>query len=363
MRPDRSSRIFDDFQRQGRIVQAKRRDDIETHFWTYMDYLGGNLYENPYLCPAAQRNEIKKYLKELRDSRKGEVVDQAKQEGKLLYEFSRLVIEELEPGDFHHRLENLETLDGLDEETLLKMRKNVEPINKERAFRLIEIWSNNEFYKSSADSELEDIDTTIHAKLLWNVDQALEGCFSKSMSKLFHFLLNEEDQIELFVNGLPEHEAFFDFVEKHKQSLNQGEITNIATSGVKISLRRFLENFAKQFFLEIERIQKDSGKENGKQIATLRKQELEAYYRRQKVTLPKPDKEKKDFMKREVIRKQAHGERMSRQEEAFYKTIGDRIVLKRDELVPTAIYEKLLETLLPSFVITVTDDFKLCREA
>ena len=60
-------------------------------------------------------------------------------------------------------------------------------------------------------------------------------------------------------------------------------------------------------------------------------------------------------MKREVIRKRTKGEALSRQEEAFYKTIGERVILKRRELVPTGAYALLIENILPSAMIEITD--------
>jgi len=153
---------------------------------------------------------------------------------------------------------------------------------------------------------------------------------------------------------LPEHAVFVDFVKANKQQLNEGEITSIANSGEKAALRRFLEKIANHYFLDFRTEPKVSGTENGKHIAILRKKELEGFYRRQKVSLPKTDKDRKIYMKREVIRKRIAGETLSRQEDAFYKTIGERVILKRRELVPTRVYTKLLENMVaPSmFVIT-----------
>ena len=350
-----TDRLHDDFQARGRACRARRREDIETHFWLMISDFGGRSLENPFQHTAQQRLEVKGLFKNFTDASKEGSIERVREEGAILYEFSKLIFEKM---PFHDELDlslqPLEDLEAINDDYLARMIKSVEPITQKRALELIEIWNRNEFFISSADNDLLEMDRAIQAKLLWNVDQVLSNQFLPNMSHLLDFLLTERGEIEFLVNGLPEHAVFVDFVKENKQQLNEGEITSIANSGEKVALRRFLEKIANHYFLDFRTEQKISGKENGHQITTLRKQELEGFYRRQKVSLPKTDKDRKIYMKREVIRKRIAGETLSRQEDAFYKTIGERVILKRRELVPTRVYTKLLENMVaPSmFVIT-----------
>ena len=351
-----TDKLHDYFQAQGRACRARRREDIETHFWLMISDFGGRSLENPFQHTAQQRLEVKGLFKNFTDASKEGSIERVREEGAILYEFSRLIIEKMPFDDeLNFSLQQLENLDTINDDVLSRMMKSVEPITKARSLELIEVWNRNEFYLSSADHDLIQMDRAIQAKLLWNVDQVLSNQFLPNMSHLLDFLLTERGEIEFLVNGLPEHEAFIDFVRENKQQLNEGEITSIANTGEKVALRRFLEKIATHYFLDFRTEEKISGKENGKLIATLRKQELESFYKRQKVSLPKTDKGRKDFMKREVIRKRTKGEALSRQEEAFYKTIGERVILKRRELVPTGAYALLIENILPSAMIEITD--------
>ena len=58
-----TDRLHDDFQAQGRACRARRKEDIETHFWLMISDFGGRTLENPFLHTAQQKLEVKALFK------------------------------------------------------------------------------------------------------------------------------------------------------------------------------------------------------------------------------------------------------------------------------------------------------------
>ena len=342
--------IFEEFQQIGRECRAFRRDDVNTHFWVLMeDHYGADIHDNPFQFDFAEMRNIKNLFKSELEKSKGEAARGIKEETSLVYQFAKVIHDRVpvEGEPFACRLERLETLDGFDQASLLEMQKNVNPINQELAIQIIEIWRGNELVIDKGEEALR-MDEILLSKMLKGVDDVLRGSFLECMSSLLDFLVHPSREIELIYEGPAEYEEFFSWVRANKQELAQGRFSDIGRYGDKASLKTFLERFAKTYFLDVERVPKISGKEDGKQIAVLRKKELLNYYKRQKVDISgKSDNEKKRELRRIVIQKKARGERLAKPEEAFYQTIGDRIILKKKDVAPQAVYQRLLDLVIP----------------
>lgn len=350
--------IFEQFQRIGRECRAFRRDDVRTHFWELMEQeYQAKTFPNPYKFMPVQKDQIKNlFREELKDS-KHLAAQKIRQERRLIYQFATLIHEKLdaiEGEPFACRLERLETLDGLDEKILLEMQNNAKEINQERALQIIEIWRGNNFLADDPGEGLRHEEILI-AKLLGQIDRIFQDSFLESMTGLIDFLLHPSKEIEIICSEIPEYEGFLHWVGLNKQDLAENH-WDVGHYGEKQAPRIFLEKFAKTFFLRVERKAKVSGKEDGKQIAVLRKKDLLDYYKRKKVVINgRTDEERKRELRQIVIRKKAKGERLSRSEKAFYETIGDRIILRKNEIVPQAVYQRLMDLTIPEDSILIDE--------
>ncbi len=331
--------LWTEFLKIGGAVMADRMDAPRQHFWDEIEDRGGNFVASPYPLEPQLLDNVQSILNNEMVRVEDANAENLKKSADLLSQVCEIIFEEMEldPTYKEIKLRQVKSLQSLTKEEILALNKSV--ISDDDAVNLARAWRGNEYEKAALQHQLPLMDVSLIAQLLQEVDLSLQGSFPSNIRSLLELTLDKRYKTEIVWNGIDNTDAWVDFIEGHKDQILSTGYKHLVMRGIGPSLRNFIKMFAELFCFDFEEREKKTG------IAQAQK-DLEASYAKRGITVRGSKvMEKRTWLKHQMLIKVNKDEPLTHIENQFYETIGDRVILRRRDIVPMRLYSILTDIL------------------
>ncbi len=321
-----SDRFYEHFLTLMEKHQERVMSNPERVFEELLERAGVPIVANEYRFTKAEKEKAKRLIKEAEAEYDDEIRDKLKKEDEILVRYAKLIVAQDEM-----KLEYLEEMDALGIRELMMMREMLKDKNVKALDQITKTWPPNENEIIFEDHDF--INLELLAKMLIRLDETAKGGFIEGMETMLDVLFTEKGEIEFFTSGTDEADEFDDYICRHHDEIKQYALGGLKSPRKSKNAIHLVKEIARIANLEIEEIKKDGGTINGKQIAPMKSKELGDHLRSKNIKISRTPKDEKRDCYVHVMLKKREGKTLNKIEESFYRTIGDRVILKRKELV------------------------------
>ena len=321
-----SDRFYEHFLTMMDKHQERIRNNPERVFEELLERMNVPIVANEYKFTIAEKEKAKRLIKEAEAEYDDEIKARLKKEDEILVEYAKLIVAQNEM-----KLEYLESIDALQIRELKMMKEMLKDQNVKSLDQFVQTWPLNENEIIYEDHEF--INLELLAKMLIRLDESAKGGFIEGMETTLDLLFTEKGEIEFFTSGTDESYEFDDYICRHHDEIKTYAYGGLKTPRKAKNVIHLVKEIARIANLEVEEISKFGGRINGKQIAPLKRKELAEHLRSKNIKISRTPKDERRACYIHVMLKKKEGKALNEIEESFYRTIGDRVILKRKELV------------------------------